>query len=1343
LTPLEELLQKCTVKITVPDGWGTGFFVAPGLILTCAHVVRKAANLQVTVFYPAQQQSLSAIVKAKADDGKTLDLALVELSESLPDHPCVLLDEEAIDIEQKLFSYGYLKSYPNAAPVLAVHEGLTGDTPPLLKLQGAQIEPGISGAALLNLNTNKVCGMIKETRNRLSDLGGSAIPTWVILEQFPELRSLQQQFHKSDLRWSRLLPNTTQQTETIKTADIFNYKIGISEFYGRSQELTKLKKWILDDHCRLIGIYGLGGIGKTSLVLRLSEQIGEKFKYVKFFSLKDAPPLEKLEEAVRSFLPRLVETKSELLRGRNECVTDLMKYLQDHRYLLILDNAESIFQEGKTGVYRRGYEDYEELFKHMNNFSHQSCVILTSRELPKEIAIGGEKVKSLKLEGLSVKDCKAIVQAKGILRGSNKDWETLIKHFNYNAQSLMIVAATIRELFCNSVSRFLKQKFIPNDLKEIFNQQFDRIPKNEKILMYWLAISRENTSSEQLRKDVLDCITNSEIKSALLGLIRRSLIEIHSREFTQQSVIMEYTTERFIEQICKELETREFDFLNSNALIQATAKDYVREAQIRLILKPISNRLTGQNRHLANSLLLEALKGLRKTFRNYAGYAAGNLLNLLCQSNILEKNDYDFSLLTIRQGYLRDFNLQNVNFTNSDFRNCLFTETFGVIVSMALNPDKKLLCVGTGNGEIRLWDIKSREPFKTYRGSTHWIQTVTFSPNGKILASGGDKQFIEVWEGIQESPTKYLEGHTDWIQTLAFSPDGKMLASGSSDRTIRLWNVSNWQCFEKPLKGHHGWVKSIAFSPDGQFLASGSSDKTIRLWNLTSKECIHIFEGHSDEIESIAFSSDGNFVASGGNDKTIRLWNLKTKKCLHIFEHDDWILAVAFSLDNRILASSSENVQLWDLNNKCKLYSLEGHSAWLRSIVFNPSKKELISGGSDRSIRFWDIDNIYSRPPQCSYVLQGHNEWIGAITFTPDGETLISGGSDQRIRTWNWRDEKCLSELDKEHTSWIECIAVNPKGNILASGSSDQTIKLWDLDAKYCFASLKGHITTIRSVAFSPDGNILASSSDDKTIRLWDLNTKKCLHVLNEGNDWIQCIVFSPDGKTLASGCGSTIRLWNLTTKEVIFEFRGHLDRIWTMVFSSTEKFLISGSDDKTIRLWDLKAGRCLYPLEGHTDCVRTIAITQDGRTLASGSSDKTVRLWDLRKRNLICTISQFDEKVRSLAFSPNGQILASGAGQKIKIWNIQTRETLGELSISSPYKGMRITGARGLEETRHSLIALGAISEIQNEDERAVTHPPTNVFNIKTFYAPGAAINLGGTIQGNQIGSQPHPPES
>jgi hypothetical protein len=63
----------------------------------------------------------------------------------------------------------------------------------------------MSGSALLNQHTGKVCGIVKFTCDRSIDLGGGAIPTGVILKQFPQLRELQQQYHQSDRRWSDLL----------------------------------------------------------------------------------------------------------------------------------------------------------------------------------------------------------------------------------------------------------------------------------------------------------------------------------------------------------------------------------------------------------------------------------------------------------------------------------------------------------------------------------------------------------------------------------------------------------------------------------------------------------------------------------------------------------------------------------------------------------------------------------------------------------------------------------------------------------------------------------------------------------------------------------------------------------------------------------------------------------------------------------------------------------------------------------------------------------------------------------------------------------------------------------
>ena len=53
------------------------------------------------------------------------------------------------------------------------------------------------------------------------------------------------------------------------------------------------------------------------------------------------------------------------------------------------------------------------------------------------------------------------------------------------------------------------------------------------------------------------------------------------------------------------------------------------------------------------------------------------------------------------------------------------------------------------------------------------------------------------------------------------------------------------------------------------------------------------------------------------------------------------------------------------------------------------------------------------------------------------------------------------------------------------------------------------------------------------------------------------------------------------------------------------------------------------------------------------------------------------------------------------------------------------------------------AKSDSHKKEQASVTGQTMTVFNIDTLHAPNAAINLGGTIQGDQIGTQSHKPQS
>jgi hypothetical protein len=95
-----------------------------------------------------------------------------------------------------------------------------------------------------------------------------------------------------------------------------------------------------------------------------------------------------------------------------------MADLRSHRCLLILDNAESIFVSGdQSGRYQPGYENYGQLFQQLGETAHQSCVLLTSREKPQEVAaLEAENlpVRSWLLEALESLNRRSLIEKKSV-----------------------------------------------------------------------------------------------------------------------------------------------------------------------------------------------------------------------------------------------------------------------------------------------------------------------------------------------------------------------------------------------------------------------------------------------------------------------------------------------------------------------------------------------------------------------------------------------------------------------------------------------------------------------------------------------------------------------------------------------------------------------------------------------------------------------------------------------------------------------------------------------------------------------------------------------------------------
>src|SRR5205823_9769871 len=199
-------------------------------------------------------------------------------------------------------------------------------------------------------------------------------------------------------------------------------------------------------------------------------------------------------------------------------------------------------------------------------------------------------------------------------------------------------------------------------IRDPLDQQFSRLTKFEQEILYWLAIEREAISLDDLREDIVQSVPEEDLFVALGSLRRRSMIEIRgTRSFTLQSVIMEYVTDRFIEQVAAEIDTGTLYLFGSHALIKAQSKDYVRDSQIRIILTPIVELLLS---NIGKEGIEKKLKGilsmLREAHTSILGYTAGNILNLLVHLKS-DLSDYNFSHLIVRQAYLQGIALPNVN----------------------------------------------------------------------------------------------------------------------------------------------------------------------------------------------------------------------------------------------------------------------------------------------------------------------------------------------------------------------------------------------------------------------------------------------------------------------------------------------------------------------------------------------------------------------------------------------------------------------------------------------------------------------------------------------------------
>ncbi|MDR1270467.1 MAG: protein kinase, partial [Planctomycetaceae bacterium] len=390
-------------------------------------------------------------------------------------------------------------------------------------------------------------------------------------------------------------------------------------------------------------------------------------------------------------------------------------------------------------------------------------------------------------------------------------------------------------------------------------------------------------------------------------------------------------------------------------------------------------------------------------------------------------------------------------------------------------------------------------------------------------------------------------------------------------------------------------------------------------------------------------------------------------------------------------------VDLFDKETKKKIGDLFGHEDTVTALTFSPDGRFALSGGSDRTMRLWELPS-----GRCLRTFTSLGGVVDAVHFGSNNRfalSLIAGGS---LRLWDisvlcenrtiFRAPLLLSQVASAEEIGRQQSAMNQYCEEIRQNVNDsnfdaviQTVDkarslagweaarkllgaegIWDvlkrhtiresLEDVLCTHTFSGHQDTVSAIAISPDANLITSAGRDATIRIWNLTEQKCTGVLEGHFDWVRSIEMTMDAKFLVSGSWDmTVRVWNIGSGQCVRKFGEKIKSLTKIALNPHGRIVAIANGTGSVVLWDVLTDEIKGRFLAHSGSVNSIRFNRNGRYLITGGDDNIVAVWRLGYEEPVRTIKVHKSPVTAAVLSTDSNRLVSADREgRIVVWNLR-----------------------------------------------------------------------------------------